>query len=81
MCGVCTYFQRSVLPTNPALQSDVNEKQKGKREGTIKQCAQCGKPFLPASNRQRYCEACRIEAERKRNAANHRTRYWNGKSK
>ena len=68
MCGVCTYFQRSVLPTNPALQSDVNEKLEGKREGTIKQCAQCGKPFLPASNRQRYCEACAKEAERKKTA-------------
>ncbi len=43
-------------------------------------CVLCGKPFMPASNRQRFCAACAKDAERKRNAASHRTQYWRAKT-
>ena len=82
---VCDYFLLSVLPEDAELNRLVlTEINKDLDDANMiptiaRQCVLCAKPFMPASNRQRYCMACAIEVERKRNAANHRVRYWNGK--
>ena len=80
----CDYFLLNVLPADPELNRLVwSELQKdpeavGVLPVLTKACAVCARPFLPSSNRQRFCRACAEDAERKRNAASHRARYWNG---
>ena len=57
----CDYFLLAVLPLNVELNTAVwheicrEEDQKG--EGW-KECVRCHKPFIPGSNRQRYCASC-----------------------
>jgi len=71
MAGVCTYFQKAVLPTDKPTQSATEEKIKGKSAAPTqprKDCSRCGKAFVPSSNRQRYCESCGQEMKRKADA-------------
>ena len=59
----CRYFQRSVLPLNPALK--VSLLKEGPTPG-LRPCAVCGRPFLPIG-RQSYCsEACKAEGNRRK---------------
>ena len=57
----CDYFLLAVLPLDAELITAVwheicrEEDQAG--EGW-KECVRCHKPFIPASNRQRYCASC-----------------------
>ncbi len=72
----CGYFERSVLPLEPGLESvyhaeresqaplSAREKQKI-RVSVMPICAMCGKPFKRSSNRQRYCPQCRKVARQK----------------
>lgn len=66
----CDYFLSAVLPLQPELNAAVwheilrGEDQAG--EGW-KQCARCHKPFIPGSNRQRYCANCGTAAKQARN--------------
>ena len=66
-CGFCTWFLNAVLPLNPVLQSAVMEKM-GETPSAGKLCAVCGKPYIPGSNRQRYCPECAKEAARVKHA-------------
>ena len=62
----CDYFLSAVLPLQPELNTAVwhellrEEDQAG--EGW-KECARCHKPFIPGSNRQRYCAECGAAAK------------------
>ncbi len=38
---------------------------RGRKKTARKRC-ECGRPFIPGSNRQRFCEKCGGQAERKR---------------
>ena len=66
----CDYFLSAVLPLQPELNTAVwhellrEEDQAG--EGW-KECARCHKPFIPGSNRQRYCTDCGTAAKQARN--------------
>lgn len=57
----CDYFLLAVLPLDTELNTAVwheiyrGEDQAG--EGW-KECIRCHKPFIPGSNRQRYCVSC-----------------------
>lgn len=59
----CRYFQRAVLPLNPALEASLT------KEGvspTLRVCSVCSKAFLP-EGRQTYCsEACKAVGNRKK---------------
>lgn len=43
-------------------------------KGSIKSCSVCGKSFVPASNRSKYCTACARVERLKQKAANERKR-------
>ena len=65
----CDYCLFAVLPQHPELNTAIwheifrGEGQAG--EGW-KECVRCHKPFIPASNRQRYCTLCGAAAKRDR---------------
>ena len=65
----CDYFLRAVLPLQPELNTAVwhellsEEEEAG--EGW-KECVRCHKPFIPGSNRQRYCADCGAAAKQAR---------------
>ena len=74
----CDYFLLAVLPLDAELNTAVwheiyrGEDQAG--EGW-KECVRCHKPFIPGSNRQRYCASCGAAAKQARIREKQR-RYW-----
>lgn len=62
----CRYFMRAVLPLDPALEAELT----GTAE--TRKCAQCGKPFVPASNRAKYCPECAERAAKQKHAQRQR---------
>ena len=65
----CDYFLISVLPLQPDLQKAIWDKiyrEDGAVSSVIKNCAICGKPFIPTSNRQKFCSDCKLYANRAR---------------
>ena len=59
---ICRWFCNAVLPLAPELESEIF------RDKHLKICIICGSKFVPKSNRQKYCEICRIYQERKADA-------------
>lgn len=58
----CCYFEKAVLPADPALESAITGEDTSQRQ---KLCPVCGKAYLPTTS-QAYCsDACRIAARRK----------------
>jgi len=57
----CDYFLLAVLPLdaelNTAILHEVYREEDQAGEGW-KECVRCHKPFIPGSNRQRYCASC-----------------------
>ena len=64
---LCGYFCECVLPLDKALQAKVTPGEYKKRD-LIKPCAACGKPFLATNNRAKYCDECRADARREKDA-------------
>lgn len=58
----CKWFRAAILPQDKALLAEIVQREQMKR------CAICGKPFVPKSNRGKYCETC-ARTERKRRKA------------
>jgi len=59
--GMCKYFRKAVLPTDPALEAVLTG------GGTVetRPCAMCGEAF-PADGKKAYCsDACAGDAHRK----------------
>ena len=57
----CDYFLEAVLPLQPELNTAVWHelfREEDQVSEGWKECARCHKPFLPGSNRQRYCTGC-----------------------
>lgn len=67
----CFYFEKSVLPSDPALKARYfNE------DANVTKCASCDKPIVRESNRQKYCGTCGTEAARKgRNKRTSKSRH------
>ena len=58
---LCRYFERSVLPVEPALEAILTGNDISQRQ---KKCPVCGKLYLPTTS-QAYCsDACRSWARR-----------------
>ena len=57
----CDYFMLAVLPLdtelNTAVWHEIYRREDQAGEGW-KECVRCHKPFIPGSNRQRYCASC-----------------------
>ena len=60
---LCKWFRHVILPMNPLMEAEIL----GKSLET-KKCSVCGKPFVPGSNRARFCKACAIKRKRKSKA-------------
>lgn len=60
--SLCRYFEKALLPTDPALETSITGEDTSQRQKT---CPVCGKSYLPTTS-QAYCsDACRIQARRK----------------
>ena len=49
---LCRWFRAAVLPLDESLETALLHQKEQKR------CAVCGQPFLPGSNRAKYCKSC-----------------------
>lgn len=60
----CKWFRNAVLPNDKLLCAKIlnNHKQ-------VKLCASCGAPFVPGSNRAKYCKKCADQRNRSSKAA------------
>ena len=79
----CEYFLSSVLGLQPELHAAIRHRMEDELcAGTRwKECAFCKKPFLPGSNRQRYCADCRDLAQRIRVREKQRRYYQRKREK
>ena len=70
----CRWFKDCVLPSDKQLQIQITGMPSEDADGmTIgKLCLECGTPYLPNSNRAKYCPDCarRIRNEQKRASRN-----------
>ena len=55
---LCKWFRTAVLPLDKQLEGEILYSK------DMKPCAVCGKPFLPGSNRAKYCAECARRVER-----------------
>ena len=67
---ICKWFRSSVLPDSPALQNEIVL-----RKGE-KLCTVCGRGFVPASNRAKYCPDCAKTVRRRKEAARVKAKYY-----
>lgn len=71
---LCKWFLLAVLPLDKPLESALLFRERMKR------CTVCGQPFLPGSNRAKYCLACsEIVRRRKKNESGRRRRLARGR--
>ncbi len=67
----CKWFRWAVFPLDGTLEAEIY------RDSALKRCSVCGKPYVPKSNRGKYCPDCaarvhrrqKTESERKRRSA------------
>lgn len=62
----CSYFLRVVIPLDEELSALLGSMEQVRRQGNIKVCQWCGKPFSPGSNRQIYCLQCGADMKREK---------------
>lgn len=67
---LCRYFREAVLPADKELFADIMREKPASRQ----QCAVCAKPFLPGSNRAKYCPDCAKKVRRRQKAEQERKR-------
>ena len=67
----CTWFRDWILPGTPALCAEITTPKR------LKQCAECGAPFLANSNRAKYCSDCARKVHRRQKTASDRKRRSN----
>ena len=65
---LCRWFRAAVLPLDESLEADLLHQKEQKR------CTVCGQPFLPGSNRAKYCKICAINIHRRQKTASDRKR-------
>ena len=64
----CKWFRRAVLPQDKPLEAEIFS------GDSVKRCAVCGKPFVPKSNRGKYCPGCAASVHRRQKAESERKR-------
>ena len=67
----CKWFRWAVLPQDKALEAEIFS------NDHLKRCAECGRSFVPKSNRAKYCEGCAVKVHRRQKAASERKRRLN----
>ena len=65
---LCKWFRTAVLPLDKPLETALLFRE------NLKRCAVCGQPFLPGSNREKYCKLCAAKVHRKQKNASDRKR-------
>ena len=60
---LCRWFRIAVLPLDKPLKTVLLYR------GSMKRCVVCGQPFLPGSNRAKYCKICAINIHRRQKTA------------
>lgn len=65
---LCKWFRAAVLSSDKTLEAALLFGEEMKR------CAVCGQPFLPGSNRVKYCRPCAAKVHRKQKNASDRKR-------
>ena len=65
---LCRWFRVAVLPLDESLETALLHQKEQKR------CAVCGQPFLPGSNRAKYCKSCAAVIHRRQKTASDRKR-------
>lgn len=65
---LCRWFRIAVLPLDKPLETALLYR------GRMKRCVVCGQPFLPGSNRAKYCKPCAAKVHRKQKNASDRKR-------
>ena len=64
----CKWFRWAVLPQNAVLENSLTGAANSKR------CAECGRPFIPKSNRAKYCGYCAPVVHRRQKTESERRR-------
>ena len=64
----CKWFRWAVLPRDRLLENNLI----GKTE--IKRCVECGRSFVPNSNRAKYCSDCAVIVHRRQKTESERRR-------
>lgn len=67
---ICKWFRRAVLPDSPAQQNEIIL-----RKGE-KPCVECGRGFIPLSNRAKYCPDCAKTVRQRKETARLKARYY-----
>lgn len=65
---LCRWFRMAVLPMDKPLETELLFRK------DMKRCAVCGQPFLPGSNRAKYCKPCAKKVHRRQKTASDRKR-------
>lgn len=65
---LCKWFRTAVLPLDKPPETALLFRE------DMKRCAVCGQPFLPGSNRAKYCKPCAAKVHRKQKNASSRKR-------
>ena len=65
---ICGWFVKAVLPIDKILEVKIN----GIKEDTKKKCAECGKSFVPANNKAKYCRKCVSKVVKRQNSERQR---------
>lgn len=65
---LCKWFRSAVLPLDKGLETALLSRD------ALKRCAACGQPFLPGSNRAKYCKNCAAGVHRRQKAQSERKR-------
>lgn len=65
---LCKWFRCAVLPLDEPLETALLFREE------LKRCVVCGHPFLPGSNRAKYCKLCAKKAHRRQKTAIDRKR-------
>ena len=56
---LCKWFRYAVLPLDKPLETELLFRDE------LKRCVICGQPFLPGSNRAKYCKLCAKKVHRR----------------
>ncbi|MCD2491769.1 cysteine-rich VLP domain-containing protein [Lacrimispora sp. NSJ-141] len=65
---LCNWFRAAVLPLDEPLAAALLYRKEQKP------CAVCGQPFLPGSNRAKYCKFCAVVHRRQKTASDRKRR-------
>lgn len=67
---ICKWFRIAVLPLDRPLETELLYR------ASMKRCDVCGQPFLPGSNRAKYCKPCASKIHRRQKTESGRKRRF-----